>query len=229
MVCRASMVMPCAPMVRWISRMIVARAASMPSTRTASMMWLVVLRPPTTPSVPSAAARSRPSTASLNLRAPQRRRRGHTLQDGRPARPQRCGARAASPHAPGARRRGRVGASAGHARAAAALRAPAGRVGAERRHDGALDGRHAGDDRVRQRAQQQLQRVVAALLGRQAVLVERHAHLQRRLGHPGPTLTQARPGRPRPSMTCRPPLLLCRALGGTAEPSRPASHTACPC
>lgn len=64
---RGSMAMPCWPMVKVICSMILARAASMPSTDRTSRMWLVQLCAPSTPATPSTAARLLPSTTSLYL------------------------------------------------------------------------------------------------------------------------------------------------------------------
>mmetsp|Transcript_10484 Transcript_10484/g.29328 ORF Transcript_10484/g.29328 Transcript_10484/m.29328 type:complete len:298 (+) Transcript_10484:80-973(+) len=68
--CRASMDMPCAFIVSLISLMMQDRAASMPSVRSASMTWLVVVCVPLTPSTPMTACRLIPSTTRLYLPLP---------------------------------------------------------------------------------------------------------------------------------------------------------------
>lgn len=67
MVCRTSMDMPCAPMVFWISVMMMVRAASMPRTFQVSMMSLVSVFRPCTPLVPNTFCKFVPSTNSWYL------------------------------------------------------------------------------------------------------------------------------------------------------------------
>ena len=62
---RTSMLMPCACMVALISWMMRLRAASIPSVRSASITWLVVVAVALTPSVPITACRFVPSTSRL--------------------------------------------------------------------------------------------------------------------------------------------------------------------